>query len=255
MKKFLADRRGKRSQSNVLVPSSHFENFGAACASGSIMVFITNPIWLIKTRMQLQLKRTQEAMIKKMPVTENMNAPYRNVFDAARIIVKEEGPFALYKGTIPALLLTSHGGVQFVVYEFLKKEFKTQSFEGSKSSQDRMISIEDRLRNSVGFLVMGGCSKVVASTVTFPLQTIKARIQQRAEGVEIMNSGEVVLIKRTKYNGVIDCIHGIWKNEGLRGFFKGCIPNALRVAPSSAVTFVVYEAIIDVFRSFEKYNF
>jgi solute carrier family 25 (mitochondrial folate transporter), member 32 len=37
----------------------------------------------------------------------------------------------------------------------------------------------------------------------------------------------------------------IWQQEGIAGFFKGVIPNAIRVAPSAAVTFVVYETVMD----------
>jgi len=44
----------KNDQDVILGP---LENFTAACLSGAIMVGFTNPIWLIKTRMQLQLKR------------------------------------------------------------------------------------------------------------------------------------------------------------------------------------------------------
>ena len=49
-----------------------------------------------------------------------------------------------------------------------------------------------------------------------------------------------------EYAGVRDCALRIWRREGIYGFFKGCIPNALRVAPSAAITFVVYESIIDI---------
>jgi len=252
----LVERRRKRSQlqKSETVTLSHVENFLAACLSGSIMVLITNPIWLIKTRMQLQLKRTQQAMMKQnIPHKEGMiHAPYRNMLDAASTILREEGPLALYKGTIPALLLTSHGGIQFVVYEFLKRKFNALQSSESSKTQTQNTFFMDRFQNSLGVLTMGGISKVVASTATFPLQTIKARIQQRTQGVELMNGGEVTIIKRTEYKGVIDCIHGIWKNEGARGFFKGCATNAMRVAPSSAVTFVLYEGLMDFFRQFEK---
>jgi len=285
----LVERRRKRFQvyPNESLNLSHLENFLAACLSGSIMVLITNPLWLIKTRMQLQLKRTQQAMLKQIiPYKKGIiHAPYKNMIDAASTILKEEGPLALYKvrvlvfsvlsiiissyhhipdilcyflnhfdifeGTIPALLLTSHGGIQFVVYEFLKRTFQSVELSESSKIQNRESSVIERLRNSFSFLIMGGTSKVVASTATFPLQTIKARIQQRTQGVELINGDNVALIKRTEYKGVLDCIQGIWKKEGIHGFFKGCATNAVRVAPSSAVTFVVYESLMDFFQHLE----
>jgi hypothetical protein len=38
----------------------------------------------------------------------------------------------------------------------------------------------------------------------------------------------------------------LFRNEGLGGFFKGIIPNLVRVAPASAITFLVYEEIMKI---------
>lgn len=88
--------------------------------------------------------------------------------------------------------------------------------------------------------------KSVASTATYPLQVMKARLQQRSQAIEVSETtGEIIVTKR-EYSGVIDCTKKIWKNEGIYGFFKGCVTNALRVAPSAAVTFVTYEFVLDM---------
>lgn len=216
------------------------ENFSAACLAGAAMVVFTNPIWLIKTRMQLQIKKI--AMSHK-----GIKRPYSGMVDAARTIVRDEGPLALYKGAVPAMLLVSHGGVQFVSYEFLKGHFGTYTKAARESSANERNSIIDRLEDSLGYLTMGGISKIIASTTTYPLQVIKARLQQRSQAVEISNEGEVLVSKRD-YKGVIDCTRQILRREGIYGFFKGNIPNAVRVAPSAAITFVVYESVMDLFR-------
>lgn len=36
------------------------------------------------------------------------------------------------------------------------------------------------------------------------------------------------------------------QREGLRGFYKGLVPNVLRVMPQSALTFLVYESVMRV---------
>jgi len=56
--------------------------------------------------------------------------------------------------------------------------------------------------------------------------------------------GEVKPVKR-RYDGIIDAARKIWRREGISGFFKGVIPNSIRVAPSAAITFVVYESVMD----------
>ncbi len=140
------------------------ENFAAACLSGAIIVGFTNPIWLVKTRMQLQMKKTQEQQRRSKSassiVSDKIKPPYKNMVDAIRTIVREEGPTSLYKGSVPALMLVSHGGVQFVCYEFLKGHFgvykkaSRPSFISTATTSDKR-SILIQLENSVGYLTMG----------------------------------------------------------------------------------------------------
>lgn len=231
------------------------QNFAAACAAGAAMVLVTNPVWLIKTRMQLQMRERQKSSssghgrtIRGAARPEDVKPPYRSMTDAARTIVREEGPLALYKGAVPALMLVSHGGVQFVAYEFLKERFGTYTraarSKKDERGQERSGAVE-KLQDSLGYLAMGAVSKMIASTVTYPLQVIKARLQQRSQSVEITEGGELAVVRR-EYGGVVDCVVRIFRNEGPVGFFKGCIPNAIRVAPSAAITFVTYETVMDI---------
>jgi solute carrier family 25 (mitochondrial folate transporter), member 32 len=78
----------------------------AALEAGMLTVCITNPLWLIKTRMQLQ--------------SQNHASNYRGMVHAFTTVVKQEGFLGLYKGIVPALALTSHGAVQFTAYERMK---------------------------------------------------------------------------------------------------------------------------------------
>mmetsp|Transcript_43808 Transcript_43808/g.59857 ORF Transcript_43808/g.59857 Transcript_43808/m.59857 type:complete len:228 (-) Transcript_43808:34-717(-) len=201
--------RFSESSSEGLAPGYHLL---AAAESGAILVLLTNPIWLVKTRMQLQ---QQVAGVGNSRV-------YRSVGHALSTIVREEGVPALWKGTIPALLLVSHGAVQFTVYEWLKKQNLLKKDQAS----------------SIDFLAMGAVAKVVASVSTYPAQVIKARLQQR----------DLTLTSGPKYHGVRDCAVRIWKNEGPFGFFKGCLPNIARVAPGAALTFWIYEATAGLIR-------
>ena len=79
------------------------------------------------------------------------------MMDAVRTIIKEEGFTGLYKGSIPALMLVSHGGVQFVVYEFLKGHFGTYQ---KSSRKDNNSDVFTRLSDSLGYLTMGAISKM-----------------------------------------------------------------------------------------------
>jgi solute carrier family 25 (mitochondrial folate transporter), member 32 len=133
------------------------DNFVVAVAASSVMVAITNPIWLVKTRMQLQLKRAGQ---------QHNIRPYEGTIDAFRTIVKDEGLLALYKGVGPAFLLTSHGGVQFVVYEALRKQFhySRKNQNNQPGDGEGHTNVWQRLQLSAGYLTMGAISKLCVST-------------------------------------------------------------------------------------------
>ena len=140
---------GEKRLQQELTTLTSLDNFILATGSGAVMVFMTNPVWLIKLRLQLQMKRTSEHLHVKN-VTQ-----YDGFFDAFRKIIKADGVLGLYKGTGPALMLTSHGGVQFVVYEFLRKHFHYARAQRSSES-----SVMKRFEDSLGYLTIGAISKM-----------------------------------------------------------------------------------------------
>jgi solute carrier family 25 folate transporter 32 len=92
-----------------------------------------------------------------------------------------------------------------------------------------------------------------ASTCTYPVQVIKTRLQQRSQALEIsQETGKLKVIHREYTGGITDCVQRIWAREGIGGFFKGCIPNAIRVAPNAAITFVTYESVMDAVIGYEN---
>jgi Mitochondrial carrier protein len=170
--------QNEKSTSTSTVQLSSLDNFVLACMSGAIMVALTNPIWLIKTRMQLQMKRAQQQQQQQQQQQITMNSskskgsitnikPYDNMVDAVRTIIREEGGIAaLYKGSGPALLLTSHGGVQFVVYEYLRKRYQPYFIHPSnhdKKSASPSTTTNSgwvKLQQSAGYLTMGAIAKM-----------------------------------------------------------------------------------------------
>jgi len=121
-----------------------YEYLMASAGSGTITTLCTNPIWLVKTRMELQTPG---------------NEPYKGLVHALRTIVKQDGAKGLYKGIAPALVLVSNGGMQFMLYE----EFK---------------HVYNRPLNSLDHMALGALSKGLASVITYPYQVVKSRMQQ-----------------------------------------------------------------------------
>ncbi len=77
---------------------------------------------------------------------------------------------------------------------------------------------------------MGAMAQVFASTTTYPYQVIKARLQQGGPQAD-------------QYHGTWDCMKKIAKNEGYAGFYKGLVPNLLKVIPMGAIVFASMEQI------------
>jgi solute carrier family 25 folate transporter 32 len=171
------------------------EHFSSSCLAGACMVALTNPLWLIKTRLQLQNSRLLERQMMQQTqphvgivtmatndasttpsTTEQrrprVKPPYRGLFHAAYTIAHEEGIMAFYKGSVPALMLVSHGGIQFMTYEFMKGHFSSYVGNGKRNDVERRSkggtadgiqgkgTIRERLRDSLGYLVMGAMSKL-----------------------------------------------------------------------------------------------
>ncbi|KAL6993506.1 Folate transporter 1, chloroplastic, variant 3 [Sarracenia purpurea var. burkii] len=132
-----------------LTPGLHL---ASAAEAGALVCFCTNPLWLVKTRLQLQTPLHQ-------------NRPYSGLYDAVRTILKEEGLSALYKGLVPGLFLVTHGAIQFTAYEELRKA--VVAFR-SKEREEEFSGIE--LLNSIDYATLGASSKLTAILLTYPFQ-------------------------------------------------------------------------------------
>mmetsp|Transcript_7346 Transcript_7346/g.16081 ORF Transcript_7346/g.16081 Transcript_7346/m.16081 type:complete len:292 (+) Transcript_7346:242-1117(+) len=187
--------------------------------AGACLVVLFNPVWVVKTRLALQ---GAEGLSE--------HKRYSGAIDCARTILREEGIRGLYKGLFPALLLTSHGAIQFAVYESLK-DLSRSYLAQEQNQQPAWVSV-----------LNGGVSKIIASTITYPYQLVKSKLQQRNAVDPVTQQ----VIRR--YNSTWDCACKVWRSAGVRGFFRGVVPNSLKVAPSSALTFLVYEEVMKLLR-------
>ncbi|XP_060206887.1 mitochondrial adenine nucleotide transporter ADNT1-like isoform X1 [Lycium barbarum] len=91
-------------------------------------------------------------------------------------------------------------------------------------------------------LAAGGIAGGVSRTAVAPLERLKILLQvmRMLHGplfveVQVQNAHSI------KYNGTVQGLKYIWRNEGLRGLFKGNGTNCARIVPNSAVKFFSYE--------------
>lgn len=93
----------------------------------------------------------------------------------------------------------------------------------------------------------GGLSKIAALLSTQPLSVLKARLQEQRTipTSESLGGG-------ARYNGALDAFGKIWKNEGIRGFYKGVGPAMWRLALHSAMFFTLMEHTKSYLRRFDS---
>lgn len=180
------------------------EHLVSAAEAGVLTLTLTNPIWVTKTRLVLQYD------------ADKSSKQYKGMVDALVKIYRTEGVRGLYKGYVPGLFGTSHGALQFMAYEELKRDYNKYKNVAS-----------DAKLNALEYITMAALSKLFAVATTYPYQVVRARLQDQ----------------HNKYNGVMDVVKRTWRNEGAPGFYKGIIPNLIRVTPACCITFVVYENI------------
>lgn len=184
---------------------SSLDYLGASAASGLLSAVLTNPIWVIKTRM-LSTNAAQEGA-------------YPGMIFGLRSIWRGEGYRGYFHGLVPSLAGVSHGALYFVAYEKLKAQRRRSRRNAPLSNLDTILT--------------SSLSKVFAGCLTYPHQVVRARLQN-------YNPADLTLRPSV---GVMGMIKQVWRQEGVFGFYKGLGPNLVRVLPSTCVTFLVYENV------------
>ncbi|XP_014507611.1 folate transporter 1, chloroplastic isoform X6 [Vigna radiata var. radiata] len=212
-----AKQRYARNREGKLSPGLHL---ASAAEAGGLVSLCTNPVWLVKTRLQLQTPLHQ-------------TRPYSGIYDAFRTIMREEGFSALYRGIVPGLFLVSHGAIQFTAYEELRKvivDFKCKRSTVHNQNPDKLL-------NSVDYAVLGATSKLAAILLTYPFQVMRARLQQRPSGDGV-----------PRYMDTWHVVKETARFEGIRGYYRGITANLLKNAPASSITFIVYENVLKLLK-------
>ncbi|KAJ0982346.1 hypothetical protein J5N97_010601 [Dioscorea zingiberensis] len=230
---FLYSRAKSRYSKGSDEPLTAGYHLISATEAGALVCLFTNPIWLVKTRLQLQTSLLQ-------------NRPYSGFFDALRTILNEEGWRAFYKGAGPGLILVSHGAIQFTVYEELRK------LAIHLKRNKRTEKSDGNVLNSFDFATIGASSKVAAILLTYPYQVIRARFTG--------DCSEHSYIQRPNCDGspkYLDSLHVMKETarfEGIRGFYKGVTANLMKNLPAASITFVVYENVLNLLQGVRNHD-
>jgi solute carrier family 25 protein 33/36 len=182
----------------------------AAAIAGIVTSTATNPIWVVKTRLQLAVDSSHGHGQPK----------FRNSFHCTSHILQTEGFRGLYKGMSASYLGATEGIIQWVLYERLKK--LAVNYHGG-----------DATREWLSMAGAAGVAKMAASLVTYPHEVIRTRLRQ-----------PVPANGRVKYTGLLQTLRVIIAEEGAVTLYSGLTAHLLRVVPNAAIMYTIYEGIL-----------
>lgn len=194
------DRDGKMSSLMYL---------SAGATSGLLTSILTNPIWVIKTRI--------------MSTSSRAHGSYKSTWDGVKRLLQNDGLRGMWYGLLPSMFGVSQGAIYFMIYDTLKHRFSSISYrEGDNRSGNDNLKLK-----TTETIFITSLSKMISVTAVYPFQLFKSNLQ----------SFQAAKKNYTLYH----LINQIYKAEGIAGFYRGLSANLLRSIPSACITFCVYE--------------
>jgi solute carrier family 25, member 33/36 len=174
---------------------------------------LTNPIWMVRTRMQILPGVGQKA--------------YAGYGDAISSIWTQEGIGGFYKGIMASYWGCTEGALQFIVYEQIKSRLVKRS--NHRRSLANLPPTDQLSKQS--YFWAAALAKCIASMATYPHEVVRTRLREQA------TSGVF------RYTGMWQSIALIAREEGRTGLYSGMGIHLVKVVPNSALMFLTYEIV------------
>lgn len=139
---------------------STLESMAAGALAGSATVLITNPIWVVNTRMTARKSESDDATLPTAEGTDAKKASPKapNTINTFAKIIREDGFMRLFAGVLPALVLVINPILQYTIFEQLKQVLEKRRKVGARDS-----------------FMLGALGKLAATSITYPYITVKSR--------------------------------------------------------------------------------
>jgi len=147
------------------------------------------------------------------------------LFRTAKTMWADGGLRAAYRGLGLGLIgMFPYSAIDIGTFEVFKKTYI------SMYSRYYGIHEEDFHPGNVATAVIGASSGALGATAVYPLNVLRTRLQTQGTAMH-----------PPTYTGIVDVATKTFRNEGVRGLYKGLTPNILKVAPALSITWVCYE--------------
>ncbi|KAF2660911.1 mitochondrial carrier [Lophiostoma macrostomum CBS 122681] len=183
------------------------ESMIAGAIAGSATVLITNPIWVVNTRMTARKSESEEQVL---PGAKPAKAP--STIGTLLALIRDEGPARLFAGVMPALVLVINPILQYTVFEQLKN----------------MLEKKRRVTPTDAFY-LGALGKLLATSITYPYITVKSRMH--------------VAGKDGPKEDMFTTFRNIIREEGYAGLYGGIGPKVTQSVITAAFLFAFKDAL------------
>mmetsp|Transcript_15707 Transcript_15707/g.47345 ORF Transcript_15707/g.47345 Transcript_15707/m.47345 type:complete len:296 (-) Transcript_15707:589-1476(-) len=130
-----------------------------------------------------------------------------------RKVIAEDGFLGLWRGTVPAATRAA-----------IMTASQLATYNEIKAQTRRLTGWGEGVHLHLAASMIAG---LVSTTVTSPVDVVKTKM----------------FVAGNQYTGPIHCFRDLIRREGLRGLFKGWVPNYCRLGPQTTITFVAVEKL------------
>lgn len=183
---------------------------GGIAACGAVTA--SHPFETIKIRLQLQGElQSKEVAVKK----------YKGVLHGVSVVAKNEGVRGLYRGL----------GCAYV-YQILLNGCRLGFYEPLRVSLTQLLFKDSKVQSLGVNVFCGASSGVLGAMAGSPFFLIKTRLQSYSPFLPVGT--------QHKYKNAADGVRQIYKNEGLRGLYRGMGASMVRTGAGSSVQLPTY---------------
>ncbi|XP_073844390.1 solute carrier family 25 member 35-like [Musca autumnalis] len=180
------------------------------CASVGATLF-TNPIEVIKTRIQLQ---------GELAARGTYVEPYRGIVHAFATVAKNDGIVGLQKGLVPALYF------QFIINSFRLSIYNMAINKGWMHKKNGEISF------GLG-MIWGATGGAIGSYFSSPFFMVKTQLQSQA-------AKQIAVGYQHAHTGMMDALSQIYKQRGIFGLWRGSMSAIPRAAIGSGAQIATF---------------
>ncbi|PKA54063.1 Mitochondrial adenine nucleotide transporter ADNT1 [Apostasia shenzhenica] len=186
----------------------------AGSAAGGTAVLCTYPLDLARTKLAYQIENSGQST---NGLSSTAHSSYTGIRDVFRKVYKDGGMRSLYRGVGPTLVgILPYAGLKFYIYEELKS------------------CVPEEYKKSVVLrLSCGALAGLFGQTITYPLDVVRRQMQ--------VQSQQQMDVGLPRITGTMQGITTIVREQGWRQLFAGLSLNYLKVVPSVAIGFTVYD--------------